>query len=677
MEMGEGVRGGGPAVRQERSAARLLLVLGGVMSFSAAHALGQPAGADRPPPQPSPPARSEPPERAEGEPAAVPETADPALRVPRHRISKIIINYVYPNPGHPDPDRLREAVITVEQTPEGFVAAGASPGAPLRLADIPAQTTQVFSDDALLLMAPAVVRRLQELGLIGVYVEPSSDQFRVEDGRIVDVRPEGEDWLTLNVTTAAVTELRTVGLGERLPADRTVDNPIHRRIKERSPVRPYEEGREETRSDLLRRDLIDEYIFRLNRHPGRRVDVAVAAPGTEPGGVTLDYLITENRPWFIFAQVANTGTEETSDWRERIGFVHNQLTNNDDTLVIDFLTANLDEVNALTLSYERPFLDSERWRWRAYGSWYEYTASELGLPDADFDGTGHNVGVEAVWNFLQDRDLFLDAVVGARYERIEVDNELADIEGDNQFFLPYFGLRVEREREASRSFASLTYELSLSGVSRTDESEIDELGRLNAEEDWEVLRLDASHAFFLEPLFDRRLGRAESLAHEVVLSARGQYGFNNRFIPNAQEAVGGLYSVRGYPESITAGDSVIMATAEYRFHLPRALRPNPEPGDFFGQPFRYRPQYAYGPTDWDLILRGFVDWAWVNVSRPESFERDHRLLGAGIGVELAITRRFNLRVDWGFALEDLETADGETEVDAGDSEVYFVGTVVF
>ena len=41
----------------------------------------------------------------------------------------------------------------------------------------------------------------------------------------------------------------------------------------------------------------------------------------------------------------------------------------------------------------------------------------------------------------------------------------------------------------------------------------------------------------------------------------------SRLVPNEEMAVGGLYTVRGYPESITAGDTVINGTIEYRYHL--------------------------------------------------------------------------------------------------------------
>ena len=42
---------------------------------------------------------------------------------------------------------------------------------------------------------------------------------------------------------------------------------------------------------------------------------------------------------------------------------------------------------------------------------------------------------------------------------------------------------------------------------------------------------------------------------EVALSVRGQYSFDDRLIPQNEDVAGGLYSVRGYEESETAGDT--------------------------------------------------------------------------------------------------------------------------
>ena len=65
--------------------------------------------------------------------------------------------------------------------------------------------------------------------------------------------------------------LRSVAFGDRMPEDWRVNHKAHRRIRDNSPLQPADRGIEGS-TDLLRRDLLEDYLFRLNRHPGRRVD---------------------------------------------------------------------------------------------------------------------------------------------------------------------------------------------------------------------------------------------------------------------------------------------------------------------------------------------------------------------------------------------------------------------
>lgn len=595
-----------------------------------------------------------------------------------HRVSAVTVVYLRENPGHPALDALLDAAMTVAQTADGFAPADAgSPGRRITLRELAAIPDARFTDAGLAAIAPAVVQRLRDLGLVGVYVTPDPAQFGVVDGRVVDMRQPGDTTLTLQVTTGTVVELRTVGLGERLDPEKddTINHPLHRRIREKSPVQPYAPG-SDVREDLLRRDAIDEYTFRLSRHPGRRVDVSVAAPGDVPGAVTLDYIVTENRPWLLFAQVSNSGSSSTDAWREHFGFIHNDLTNADDILTLDYQTANFDDVHALYGSYERPFSFCDRLRWKLHGSWYQYTASDLGFGDDDFKGDGYFFGGELAWNFFQHRDLFLDLVGGVRFEHVSVENEVALVEGESDFFIPSLALRLQRHRDASQIDASIGVDFNLADVAGTEE-DLDPLGRTDADRDYAVLRADISHAFYLDPYLRNDPENAKGLAHEIMWTVKGQHALGHRLIPNEEMTAGGLYTVRGYPHAVVAGDNVVMGTAEYRFHLPRALPARVDPGSFMGKPFRWRPQYAYGPTDWDFILRAFIDAARVTNTDRQSFEADYSLVGAGVGAEFALTRRFSVRTDLGFALKELRDANDEQLVDAGHAELHVVITLVY
>ena len=598
-----------------------------------------------------------------------------------HRITQVVIEYVRANAAHPTQDEVLGATVPLLETPEGFVSPREDDGAtaPTRvtLAEIPTLGNQMFFDSALARIAPAVVIRLQQLGLIGVYAEPDRAQFAVVGGRVQDRREPGDTSLRLLITTGHVTEVNSTGLGERLPEDETVNNAVHARIRESSPVQPIDAlpdtpGAEGT-GGLLRGDEIDRYVHFLNRHPGRRVDVAVAATGEEPGAVALDYLVTENRPWLLYAQVANTGTDSTDALRERFGFIHNQLTNSDDILSVEYLTSNFSDLHAVVASYERPIF-SPRLRGRVFGSWYTYTASDVGQPDADFDGDGWSVGAELVWNFHQINDRFFDAVAGVRYESVQVDNKLADIEGDDRIVVGYVGGRYERIGVAASTRASVSLEFSLDGLNGDS---VNTLGRFDADRNWASLSVGLEQSFYLEPLLDPNLSESASLVHEFVFSARGQLAFNNRLIPTYEQVAGGLFTVRGYHEAVVAGDSAFIGSAEYRFHLPRSFSPEPKPADFLGAPFRFSPQYKYGPVDWDLIFKAFVDVGITENSHRKSFEEDNTLVGTGIGAELQLSRRLNARMDLGWALTDAKTFDDNIDDHAGDFRIHFLVTLIF
>ena len=129
--------------------------------------------------------------------------------------------------------------------------------------------------------------------------------------------------------------------------------------------------------------------------------------------------------------------------------------------------------------------------------------------------------------------------------------------------------------------------------------------------------------------------------------------------------------------TVRTGDTVVLGSLEYRFHLPRALGIEEEPtGRLFGEPFRWRPQQPYGRPDWDLIFKAFVDAGRAINSDRLAFEKDETLIGAGVGVELQVKRFLSLRVDWGMALEDVNEGLDD-EVEAGDNRVHFVATLVF
>jgi hemolysin activation/secretion protein len=519
-----------------------------------------------------------------------------------------------------------------------------------------------FTRAAIEAVMAGISRALNERGIVGVWVELSPADIQVVGPDWTDLRPADRSTITMTINVATVSAVRTVA------SDGQIDPAPLDRVKSRSPVQgPAAAG---DSGDLISRQKIEEYVAGLNRHPGRRVDVAVGA-GEEPGTAVVDYLVQQERPWMLYFQLSNTGTKSTQQWRERLGFVHNQLTNNDDILSLDYITAGFDKSHAVNGSYELPLGFVDKLRLKLSAGYNEFDASEVGAFNERFKGSGYNVGGDLIYQLAQWGPSFLDLTGGFRYQHIEIDNQAVLVSGEDSFFLPRFGLNYQRYTPTASSTANIAVEFNVPGAAGTNDN-LDPLGRTGAKPEFATFQWNFDQSFYLEPLIDKaRFNAGQStLAHEIGLGFRGQTSFGTRLVPNFQQVAGGFYSVRGYQESEAAGDTAVIFSAEYRLHIPRLLAVSDQVEDFFG-PFRVRPGANYARPDWDLIFRTFLDVArTINADRL-NFERDETLASTGLGFELQIRRNVNLRVDWGIALKETRATN------TGDSRLHFLATILF
>jgi hemolysin activation/secretion protein len=582
-------------------------------------------------------------------------------------VTELDLKYKYPHPDLPLIGELLDTEVSLGVVADGYV--GPRPGvsvAPVKLGEIGKAGSVRLYRSAIQAIYSHVLKQLNSRGIIGVFVVVNPDDITEKDE---DIRKERTS-LTLLVVTSVVERVRTVDVGEAGGEDR-VNNPKDAFIRLNSPLQPAAPGGAE-QNDLLRKDVLDDYVLRLNRFPGRRVDVAIS--GTDkPGQLDLDYLVSQGRPWYVYAQVANTGTSQTATVRERFGFVDNELTGHDDVLSLDYSTADFSKSHAVVGSYELPFFDLDRVRNRFSGTWSLYTASDVGQNQQRFTGTGWTFGDEFIMNVYQHRDWFIDAVVGGKLQESETDNAAAATKGYGFFIEPYAGLRLERLTDIATTTGSL---MVIGYLTDSSKAQLEGLGRTSPARDPVVLQYELAQSFFLEPVLapEKFATGNSTLAHELYFAARGQWAFNQRLVPQAQDVAGGMFSVRGYPESVAAGDTVVMGTAEYRFHIPRIFPVQDDPTKtpfLWEQSFRYSPQTVYGRPDWDLIFKAFVDAGQVNVSQRQSYENNATLLGAGIGLELQFKQNFNFRVDWGVPLTDVPG------VNAGESRVHFSATLLY
>ncbi len=596
---------------------------------------------------------------------------------PAYPLSAIQLRYSVENPALPRLDDVMNLEVSLGQTDKGYVEARAGvETVTLRLKDIGAgESAKVeIHRSAIRSVGAQIVQFLNKRGLYGVLVSPDPDDIPPETGQ--DLRPQKrpaaeQQVLRLVIYVGKVTRTRTIASGDRIPADQRIDNPAHAWIRDESPIQPSAEPGPFSETSLFRKDLLDDYLFELNRLPGRRVDAAIS-PGGAPGDVALDFLVNETKPWLAYYQLSNTGTKETSLWRNAFGFTDNQLTGHDDILTLNAIGSGYgnDDTRAISGSYEFPILRPDLLRLRLYGSWSKYAASDLGITNENFYGTDSTLGAELIANLYHHKLWFLDAVAGARWHYVNVENQTVDVNGHEDFFIPSIGLRLERMTPAATTQASVSYEGNTPAVAGTETWRLPALGRLDTDSNWQVVKWNARESFFLEPLLCPA-GTETTLAHEIVMDFRGQ-ATQNRLVPQEEDTAGGLYTVRGYPEEDAVGDTVVIANLEYDCHVPRLLSPRAAPskvpviGDF-----RCFPPQKSIPPDWDFIVRPFLDFGQTWNSQIESTERNETLVGTGIGAELQIRRNLSIRCDWGFALSPTQ------DTRAGSSVVHFVLTLAY
>jgi len=552
-------------------------------------------------------------------------------------VGKLVFQYPFEHIDLPDLHVLNDLVVLLSPVDDGWVGVRETSDVhAVRLGDIGSKGVEVVYGSALAAINQGIRDFLEaEYGLIGHLVTPDASEIAYRSPERTDLRNAENTTLTILVWRAVVGEVRTVAHGDRLGEQKADDLGVsninrkeHGHVRDRLRVK---------QGELLTRDRIDDEIHRLNRHPGRRVDVAIA-PTDQPGEVIVDYLITEPKPWTAYAQTSNTGTESTDVWQQRFGFVHRQLIGRDDVLKIDYITTGFDETHAVLGSYT--FDVGPKSRLKLFGRWNEYTAKDVGLGFENFKGNGYALGAELAINVWQDGPKFLDVVLGVRGEHIRVENRLFLLEGEDDFFLPSVGVRYQKSTPIHSAYGELILESNWGAVVGSSKEDVQRLGRFGADDDFTILRGQLSHSFYLEPIFDPGGFKGDrgtdgmTLAHEVAMSLRGQYSFQSRLVPNYEFVAGGFYTVRGYPESAAVGDDAILASVEYRFHLGRSLPARSETANIFGKPFRTARARPYGRADWDLIFKGFIDAARL----VRSLNRPRRLWGLGLGLRLSFAR---------------------------------------
>ena len=575
-----------------------------------------------------------------------------------------------------------------------------------------------------------IVKTLTDTGIVGVYLVAL-----VNPGAGVDLRKDTAD-VEVQIFVSEVAKIRTIARkipfrfgdlpkinDDDAPDGVVVKDPKHLWIKAKSPVKD---------GGLLEKRRLQDYLSRLNRFPGRRVDSAINATG-DTGKVMLDYLIREQRPWMVYVLTTNNGTESTGEWRNRVGAEIRQLANKDDILRLEYTTTDFSGYNSGILSYQFALDKPDVVKMKIYGLYGEYSAQDVGFAGANFKGSSLTAGAAITWTPLYWHGFPLDLTLGAEFLEVTVDNQASALKSTGDFILPYLGIGTERTTDR---FSFSTFWQIKGSYHGPDQDNLDGLGRFDTDGEFWFLNGDISASVFLEPLIlGKKWGDGKKwwhgiLANELAFTAHGQYTLqDHRLVPQLEMIAGGYNTVRGYPESFTAGDSGFVGSVEYRLHVPRLFKPSnlvrkeseakeaakeaakpaketaktastgkkgkaaekakpaekpAEPAPLVTEiatrePFRLRPGTAGSGPDWDFIVRMFADYGQTfNNRAQEVIEVDRSLFSVGAGVEFQLFKPIYMTIRADYAIVLMEQTDLLLNpVNSGDTRLNISATIAW
>jgi hemolysin activation/secretion protein len=622
-------------------------------------------------------------------------------------VSKFNLRYAL-SPGQkagpplPPIDQLQKAAATLVGSNGVLIAPPTKPVAgstvSVRLDETPAKP-RLFRGDAIEKLGQAVVSLINKAGVYAVYVIP--DPAQIDRGKKQYDQRGGKTDLSLLIYVSRFLETRSLrqkpGAGTVAPP--VIDDPRDKRLLAKSPVG----GR--SGSSLLVQPALQNYLERVNRFPGRDVETEITPAGGQQN-LILDFVVHEDKPLSIYAETQNSGTDSTGDWRTRLGLEEKQFLRLDDVLRAEYVGAHLSNYYAGLLSYEFAPIFPDYLKFKGYGAFAKFSSADIGYSLQDFESSTWIAGGQFTWTPVYIKGFPLDLSMGFQWMHVEVDHHTSDRDGRTDFALPYVGISTDRQTAKFTLNVNAQVEFNWFRLAGTPAADLSTLGRADADRHFTLATWHFTGSVFLEPLIfgkeweEQKVWWKSTRAHELAVSFHGQAALNkSRLPPELEMTVGGFDTVRGYPEALTTGDSVMVASAEYRFHVPREffkfggggrgdaretqipdapILP-PKPGSILDPRFNSRATSLSSQPDWDVILRGFFDFGETfNYKIDPETERNRTLASVGGGVEFQFYKPLLviLRMDVGCPLITERDALAEN-VDHGGVRFHFSGSIAW
>ncbi|MBN4066474.1 ShlB/FhaC/HecB family hemolysin secretion/activation protein [Simkania negevensis] len=525
-------------------------------------------------------------------------------------IHTVQLKYIHDHADNPPLASLMNIPFTLGKRDSDYIAPEeGTPSIQTTFADISSLSPpDLFSSSAILHMGRVIVDHLNSLHFLGINVFVDSNEI---DKAGKDVRKADDYNITLLINLIPVGEVTVVDMNQAADIDKDNQPAFLLQIAQSSPIQP---------GDLIHQGKLNDYVFSLNRSPSKKVNVQLTS--SEQGNLAkLSYLLQKKRPIHLYANLSNTGTTSSRRWVERFGAIIYRPITSDDIFSAEYVTTDFRIVHSVQGLYEIATRSTSDIRFKAKAGWSEFTSSEFNIPNTSFKGSQNQLSLEITKTLLQRHDFFFDAFVKGTLQHLFVDNTVlgSSRKTKNNLFLAVLGIRFEQKRPRSTLYGEVYIEQNVSSLAKTKREDLTLLGRETIADRWKTVTATLVASTYL--------GRLSH--HELAFRGSGTDAFNYRLIPQIQGAIGGVHTVRGYPQAIAVGDTTWFGQAEYKYHFP------------WKQP-NWRGQ---------AIL--FFDGGKALITRPLSFETSKTLVGTGVGLKIDYKTYAQIHADWGVALKNI------------------------
>jgi len=374
--------------------------------------------------------------------------------------------------------------------------------------------------------------------------------------------------------------------------------------------------------------LLNQSLAVANEHPDKTLQM-IFKEGETPNTIDVNLNVADKSPHTSFAQLSNTGTEETGDIRLGIGYQYSNLFNKDHIAGINYSTSTEEPSNVAqwVLSYNFPFYENGDQLSVYYSDSKVETTTSLGALDLDVNGAGTVLGMRYMYSFKKVKGFKQKLFLGL--DQKEFDNQIlagvVEAAGTNK--LESGPVSIEYEISKTQTRHPFTFAISLYQNLISDQDAYDKEIRLPSDikpdDGWNLIRYRAQYDLPIASWMIRFRLQGQQ-ASEPLISGE-QFG------------VGGSQSVRGYEERAILGDAGYSLNIEW-WNTPAQEK------------FRWLIFYDVGQVKYvESICETCED-----KQSPSSF---------GGGVRWMWSRHINISADVAQVQEEIDdTEDGDTKV---------------